>query len=110
MRSEQHGRLLAIRVRSQNSVLVSLPKPLSRDDVLTLTVTYAGRVEASRRTAKWSISRARCRCSDMPQIAAEPRWLLSNRTHWYPQNTVSDYATGVLRLTVPGLVRRVRQR
>ena len=46
VRSNLHGRLLAIRVRGQNSLLVSLPRPLYRDDVLTLDVAYAGRVEA----------------------------------------------------------------
>src|SRR4029079_15809032 len=34
-------------------------------------------------------------------IAAEPRLLYSNRSYWYPQAPVTDYATGVLRLTVP---------
>ena len=105
VRSERHGRLLAIRVRNQNNVLVSLPKPLSRDDVITLTVAYAGRLEAQppdREVVELDgagADRRTCRRS-----RAEPRWVLSNRTHWYPQNTVSDYATGVLRLTVPAVV------
>jgi hypothetical protein len=34
-------------------------------------------------------------------MAAEPNFLLSNRSFWYPQNTVSDYATASLRITVP---------
>ena len=31
----------------------------------------------------------------------EPHYLLSNRTYWYPQNPVWDYATATLRVTVP---------
>jgi hypothetical protein len=34
-------------------------------------------------------------------MAPEPNFLLSNRSYWYPQNTVSDYATASLRITVP---------
>ncbi len=35
------------------------------------------------------------------ELTAEPRLLYSNRSYWYPQAPVTDYATGVLRLTVP---------
>ena len=31
----------------------------------------------------------------------EQRWLYSNRSYWYPQSTVTDYATARLRITVP---------
>ena len=34
-------------------------------------------------------------------LTAEPRLVYSNRSYWYPQAPVTDYATGVLRLTVP---------
>ena len=43
--SDLHGRLLQIRVRNQNSVVVNLPEAVNRDDELTLTVSYAGRHE-----------------------------------------------------------------
>jgi len=32
---------------------------------------------------------------------AEPSFLYSNRSYWYPQSTISDYATARIRLTVP---------
>ena len=38
------GRLLTLRVKGQNSVIVNLPRVLARDDELTLTVSYAGRL------------------------------------------------------------------
>ncbi len=31
----------------------------------------------------------------------EPNWLFSNRSAWYPQNQVSDYATATIRFSVP---------
>ena len=34
-------------------------------------------------------------------MAAEPNWLLSNRSTWYPQSGVTDYATATLRVAVP---------
>jgi hypothetical protein len=37
----------------------------------------------------------------MPVVLAEPRFIYSNRSHWYPQSTVSDYATATLRIMVP---------
>ena len=37
----------------------------------------------------------------MPSIAAEPSYLYSNRSYWYPQAPVSDYATASIRITVP---------
>ena len=43
-------------------------------------------------------------------MAIEPHFLLSNRVVWYPQNPVSDYATGTLRVTVPVRLPRDRQR
>ena len=43
------GRLLSLRVKGQNSVLVNLPRPLARDDELTLTVDLRGRLSSTRR-------------------------------------------------------------
>jgi hypothetical protein len=34
-------------------------------------------------------------------ITAEPRILYTNRSYWYPQSTVTDFATASMRLTVP---------
>ena len=46
--SDEFGRLLFLRVRNQNSVLVNLPQPVARDFPLTLTITYSGRLERQR--------------------------------------------------------------
>ena len=33
------------------------------------------------------------RSEDIPFVPPEPNWLFSNRSHWYPQGQVTDYAT-----------------
>ncbi len=43
--SNELGRLMFLRVRNQNSVVVNLPSPVSRDVLLTLNVAYAGRIQ-----------------------------------------------------------------
>ena len=35
------------------------------------------------------------------EIPLQPRYLYSNRSYWYPQATVTDYATATIRVTVP---------
>jgi Peptidase family M1 domain len=96
--SQELGRLLFLRVRHQNAVVVNLPSPLSRDYELTLTVRYQGRIE---RQSIDSESLQPQRAEDGPVVNAEPNWLLSNRSTWYPQSPVTDYATSTLRVVVP---------
>jgi hypothetical protein len=114
--SDEFGRLLFLRVRNQNSLLVNLPSPVARDFPLTLTVTYSGRLarqniqdesiapSGDSSTAALSATGEQQRNSqpdDVPMVSAEPKWLFSNRNYWYPQNQVTDYATARIRLTVP---------
>jgi hypothetical protein len=107
--SDKLGRLLFLRVRNQNGLVINLPSPVARDFELTLTIHYQGRV-ARQAIAEESVvvqggpPRAGVpvqRPEDAPIVPAEPNWLLSNRTFWYPQAPVSDYATATLRVTVP---------
>jgi hypothetical protein len=97
--SDEFGRLLFLRVRNQNSVLVSLPSPVARDFPMTLTIAYAGRL-ARQNIQDESIQRG-SQPDDVPNVPAEPKWLFSNRNYWYPQNQVSDYATARMRIAVP---------
>lgn len=101
VQSDRHGRLLAIRVRGQNSVLLSLPSAVLRDQALTLTVRYSGRLESTAPEREVVQVQPPFAGADVPLVAAEPHWVFSNRNYWYPQGTVSDFATGHLRLTVP---------
>ncbi|HEY4868542.1 MAG TPA: M1 family aminopeptidase, partial [Candidatus Dormibacteraeota bacterium] len=39
--------------------------------------------------------------TDFPTVPAEPSFLYSSRSYWYPQGAMSDYATATLRVSVP---------
>jgi hypothetical protein len=99
--SPEFGRLLHLRVVGQNSVIVNLPAVLDRGTELVLNVVYAGPV------APQTFDREALQIGE-PQIAQEspdiplqPRFLYSNRSYWYPQSTVTDYATATIRLSIP---------
>jgi hypothetical protein len=98
--SVEYGRLLHLRIRNQNTVVVNLPAPVPRDTELTLIVAYAGTIVPQEVTDE-----ALPMQSDGTQeglaVVAERNILLSNRAFWYPQNPISDYATATLRITVP---------
>lgn len=112
--SDEFGRLMFLRIRNQNSVLVNLPSPVARDFHLTLTVNYSGRlmrtsfqdesvaVSGPARPAPPALQGQRnSQPDDLPFVPAEPKWLLSNRSYWYPQAQVTDFATAHIRFTVP---------
>ena len=107
--SDRFGRLFNLRVSNQNTVLVNLPSLLEDGSELTLTVTYGGRLEPQspdRETLALGQDDAfgptRSELPDDPSAPkTEPSFLYSNRSYWYPQSTVSDYATATIRLTVP---------
>ena len=99
--SAQFGRLLFLRVRNQNSVLVNLPEPLGRDDVIDLTVTYSGRLQPAEIREESVRGEQRAQLSELPIVPPEPKWLFSNRSYWYPQGQVTDYATARMRISVP---------
>ena len=111
--SDEFGRLMFLRVRNQNSVLVNLPSAVARDFPLTLTLNYSGRMARSSTTDE-SVEVRRgesldspeqgqrsAQPDDIPLIPSEPKWLLSNRSYWYPQAQVTDYASAHIRITVP---------
>jgi hypothetical protein len=95
------GRLLALRVRGQNSVLINLPRTLVRGTTLTLTVAYGGRLAGASPDREAVAPQQDVAIQEEFALTAEPRLVYSNRSYWYPQAPVTDYATGVLHLTVP---------
>ena len=99
--SEEHGRLLHIRVRNQNSIVVNLPDTLRRDDELTLTVRYAGRHEPQGLERENLALTPQIQTSEIAFQAPEPHFLYSSRSYWYAQAPQSDYATATIRFTVP---------
>jgi hypothetical protein len=101
--SDEFGRLLFLRVRNQNSVLINLPSPVARDFPMTLTIAYAGRLERQRVQEESIVAEGQrnAQPDDIPFVPPEAKWLFSNRNYWYPQNQVTDYATAKVQITVP---------
>lgn len=105
--SPMFGRLLTLRISGQSSVLVSLPGQVPRDTELLLDVSYSGRLPAQSidREALAVAADAQQAQAPLPAIEQpiliEPRYLYSNRTYWYPQAPVTDFATASLQITVP---------
>jgi hypothetical protein len=99
--SVEYGPLLHLRVRGQNALLVSLPRVAPQDSDLTLIVRYAGQVESQALDVDTIAVLPDPQEVVVPSSVVEPHFLLSSRIVWYPQNPVSDYATGTLRVTVP---------
>lgn len=98
--SPELGRLLHLRVVGQNSVIVNLPTTLRRDSQLSLLVVYSGRIQPQSLEREAIAVQGQAQ-EEAIQIRLEPQFLYSNRSYWYPQATVTDYATGELRIMVP---------
>ena len=99
--SVEYGRLLHLRIRGQNTVVVNMPRIVVQDSDLTLVVTYAGVVPNQELDTDTIAVAADAQEQGPPSEPREPSLLLSNRSFWYPQNPVPDYATASLRISVP---------
>ena len=107
--SAEFGRLFAVRVRNQSSIIVNLPSSVIRDEELLLTVVYAGRLEPQREDPEAVAPLGQTRpappgaddSAPLVQLQPERSFLYSSRSYWYPQGTVTGYATASIRLTVP---------
>jgi hypothetical protein len=100
--SVEYGPLLHLRVRGQNSILINLPRVALQDSDLTLIVTYAGEIDPQDLDIDTvAVSPDPQGAADAPISTVEPSVLLSNRSFWYPQNPISDYATATIRCAVP---------
>jgi len=98
--SVEHGRLLHLRVKNQNSILVNLPTTMPRDSEINLLIVYSGRL-VSQGIDREALQGPPQRTEEVPFVAPERNYLLSNRAFWHPQGQVTDYATATLRITVP---------
>ena len=110
--SAEFGRLLFLRVRNQNGIVVNLPSAVARDFQLTLEISYQGRMPrqginddsvdvSPDQQGAGPRTRSLDQSDDLPLMSPEPNWLFSNRAQWYPQASVTDYATATMRITVP---------
>ncbi len=100
--SPTFGRLLTLRVVNQNNVLVSLPSFVMPGTELTLDVQYSGHLPPQSLDRE-AIQVSQSPFQEPPQIILdpEPRFMYSNRSLWYPQGAVTDFATASMRLSVP---------
>jgi hypothetical protein len=98
--SVEYGRLLHLRIRGQNTVVVNMPRTLLQDSDLTLVLTYTGGVPNQELDSD-TIAIAADAQEQTPGESREHSLMLSNRSYWYPQNPVPDYATASIRVSVP---------
>jgi hypothetical protein len=108
--SDQFGRLFSLRVMNQNVILVNLPATVLQDTEMTITIDYSGRLEPQapeRETLTLGGQRDQAfsppEVDDPFMVRPEPTFLYSNMSYWYPQSTVTDYATATIQITVPGM-------
>ncbi len=101
--SDRFGRLFGFRVSDQNALVVNLPEPLEMDAALKLTVVYGGRVEPQKPDGNETAAVAQDQTVPdvVPEFTAEPSFLYSTRAAWYVQATTTDYATAVIKISVP---------
>ena len=99
--SDRFGRLLSVRVRNQNSVVVNFPDFVDKGTELTLTIGYGGRIEPQPIDRELiGVDRA-AGPQELEFVPIEDSYLYSNRSYWYPQGQVTDYATATMRISVP---------
>ncbi len=102
--ASEFGRLLHLRVVGQNAVIVNFPGSVTRDSELWLAIEYGGRLapqDLDREGIAVEPQQPAAPEREQVFIPIEPQYLYSNRSYWYPQGTVTDYATAHLRITVP---------
>jgi hypothetical protein len=97
------GRLLQLRLVNQDSLLVSLPELQPAGSVITLTLAYSGRLapQSLQREAAAVAAVVDDQQNQDNRIPPEANYAYSVNSFWYPQSTVTDYATANLVVTVP---------
>jgi hypothetical protein len=102
--SPQLGRLFSLRVSNQNAILVNLPVTLMQGTEIIINIEYSGRLEpqaADRETLALQQDAAALAVDEAMFPRIEPSYLYSNRSYWYPQPTITDYATASITITIP---------
>ena len=99
--SREYGRLFAVRVKNQNSLLINLPAVMPRGTKLSLTISYAGRLDPQAPDREAATFERQWFGGDPSVMRPEPHAVYSSGSYWYPQPAVADYATATMRITVP---------
>ncbi len=97
--SPDYGRLLHLRVVTQNALIVNLPGAVVHGTEFWLTIFYSGQMRPQE-LEREAIS-VQQNAQETVVLPPEPRYIYSNRTYWYPQSVVSDYATVNMKIAVP---------
>lgn len=95
-----YGRLLHLRIVGQDSLIVSLPEPQPVGRVLTFSFAYNGTLPPQSLTREAAEVSAEPNGQDFV-AQPEPNYAYSVNSFWYPQNSVTDYATARIRVSVP---------
>lgn len=100
--SKELGRLLCVRVRNQNSLVVNLPTTVIKGFRLTLLINYSGilQPQAIDREAI-STQLPQMQEAEESEIPLEESYIFSNRSYWYPQAPTLGYAPATIKVTVP---------
>jgi hypothetical protein len=96
--AKELGRLMFLRVVGQNAVIINFPIPVPKGTALNVQVVYGGRIEPQELDREALVLGQE---QEPVLLQPEPRYIYSNRSYWYPQATVGDYATARLEITVP---------
>jgi hypothetical protein len=94
--SSVSGAVGFVRLKNQQALQIRLPRPLTPESSLTLTLRFSGTVQSQPLEGTPAEGDPAG-----PQTEPDPHLLLSSASDWYPQNLVIDYATATLRITVP---------
>ena len=107
--SDVFGSLFPFQTPGRNTIVLNLPERIVAGSEFTLEVEYEGQLPAEgadhQALARYRTLRAVRRDRFAQPILSfqtpEPHYLYSRRSLWYPQSTVTDFATAQIRLTVP---------
>jgi hypothetical protein len=99
--SPQFGRLLHLRIVGQNNVLIGFPGTIVSDTDFDLVITYGGRLPPQAVDREAITVQQPERREDVIIVPPETLYTYSNRSYWYPQAPVTDYATARISVTVP---------
>jgi hypothetical protein len=104
--SIEFGRLLALRVRDQNGIVVNLPSTVTRGFRMMIAIDYAGilppqPVDREGLVLEPQFGAPVQQVEEFDRLPLEESYLYSNRSYWYPQPGSPNYATARMRLAVP---------
>jgi hypothetical protein len=102
--SPELGRLLSVRVRKQNTVVINLPTTVVKGYRLELVVAYSGTLEPQdidREGVTFAAPPIQAQLPEEEELPLEESYLFSSRSYWYPQALTLGYAPARISVIVP---------